>query len=137
MTGRFLLDFEALGPQYSGDAGGEDADVSGQEPPADIPTSQVALVAGQPGSYSPVAPGGPVITVDSAADFAEWVARLGAARMRNGEPFVDRNGTRLYQGYGEWQGMDFSLTAFVKPDPEPEENTEDLTEVRKLAGGAS
>lgn len=41
----------------SGGAGGEDADVSGQEPPADIPTSQVALVAGQPGSYSPVAPG--------------------------------------------------------------------------------
>lgn len=41
----------------SGGVGGEDADVSGQEPPADIPTSQVALVAGQPGSYSPVAPG--------------------------------------------------------------------------------
>jgi hypothetical protein len=40
----------------SGDVGPSLPDVPGESPPADIPTSQVALVAGQPGSNSSDAP---------------------------------------------------------------------------------
>jgi hypothetical protein len=42
--------------KYSGDVGPSLPDVPGESPPADIPTSQVALVAGQPGSNSSDAP---------------------------------------------------------------------------------
>jgi hypothetical protein len=42
--------------KYSGDVGSSLPDVPGESPPADIPTSQVALVAGQPGSNSSDAP---------------------------------------------------------------------------------
>jgi hypothetical protein len=42
--------------KYSGDVGPSLPDVPGESPPADIPTSQVALVAGQPGSNSSGAP---------------------------------------------------------------------------------
>jgi hypothetical protein len=46
----------AFDAKYSGDVGSSLPDVPGESPPADIPTSQVALVAGQPGSNSSDAP---------------------------------------------------------------------------------
>lgn len=80
---------------------------------------------------------GPMVELATAADFVQWMRALDAVDTRHGAPFVSSTGTHLYSATrSDWHGMTLGIGAHIKP-AKPDADTEDLSKVRELAGGAS
>src|SRR5690348_5774346 len=78
-------------------------------------------------------PNGEILSIDLDTDtaLAAWAETLD---VRKSTPHRGSDGGWIHPAHGQWLGFSLSLVAYMPGDTEPEEVTEDLAEVRRLAG---